>query len=200
MTTINLCLLSSFVLTSILFYQNCSALKICDEKCKEDRLTACCKTFFGDSPCIRLCRYNTTSSEIANQGIECKEYLKHWMYCASGGRDNRPCCKKADVQNDCDLLCEGKAPKICNVLTADLARFLGCINRAKDILKCHKTGLMVENLWQSDHLFEEEKKDCPKERPWSKCSFKCSIDFNRHVSSYNLILLRRIHFNESHLV
>lgn len=105
-------------------------------------------------------RFKSVIFQIANQGIECKDYLKYWMYCASDSHDNRACCKRSNVQSDCDLLCEGKAPHICDKVTKDLAKFLGCIGKAKEILSCHKEGLTTETLWKPNHVFATDQATC----------------------------------------
>uniref|UniRef100_A0A915JSQ9 Domain of unknown function DB domain-containing protein n=1 Tax=Romanomermis culicivorax TaxID=13658 RepID=A0A915JSQ9_ROMCU len=135
---------------------NLSSGQTCDSACRENRLRDCCTNLIKNPNCLSLCKFNTSSDELAEKGVSCIKELKYWTYCVADTRDNTDCCKSKGVQSDCFPLCAGGASNICSSFMSKFSKFLTCINKIDLILACHRDSLTDQSLWSKDKKLTDD--------------------------------------------
>ncbi|XP_014259678.1 Ig-like and fibronectin type-III domain-containing protein 1 isoform X2 [Cimex lectularius] len=100
----------------------------------EYNVTACCASAGLSSPCMPLCSYDASMSQIKALAGVCGPEFSKLIRCGAGGRNHSPCCARRGVQSSCLPLCSGVVTRTLISTSSTCMPFIG------NIVQCFEEG------------------------------------------------------------
>lgn len=101
---------------------------------RQYNVTECCAKAGLSTPCMPLCSYDASMSQLKSLAGVCGAEFYKLIRCGAGGRNHAPCCSRRGVPSPCLTVCSGA------IVQSLIATTATCIPYIGNIVQCFEEG------------------------------------------------------------